>query len=36
LHKKGEEIPNYYRVRKYLNDYTPVFKTHETSAEELK
>jgi len=36
LHKNGEEIPNYYRVRKFLNDYTPAFETHKISEEEFK
>ena len=36
LHKKGEDYPNYYRVRKFLNDYSPAFKAHNTSSEEFK
>lgn len=36
LHKKGEENPNYYRLKKYLNDYTPAFQAHGVSDAEIK
>ena len=35
LHKQGHTNPNYYRITKFLNDYTVAYEENGYSTEEI-
>lgn len=36
LHKEGEFNPSYYRIGKFLNDYSTAYKNNKINEDELK